>query len=287
MSEPVRTAFGLHLIKLTGLKAGSVKPFDEARAEVETAYRKAEGERLYFEQAEKLADLSYEDPSSLAPAASELQLEIETSDWIDQNSAQGVLRSPKVLAAAFSEDVLIERHNSELIELGQLQSMVLRVADHKEASFKSLDEVKESVIAKLKQQRAAEKVREEAEKRLARLREGAVIAHVAGKYDVKGEDEAKRSAGTMPLPLLRKVFRTARPEAGKVVSDMAELSRGNIGIFTLYEVKDGSLEGMDETLRDQMRENLRSGLSRNYFDSLVEDLKGRADISYQLFGQEN
>ncbi len=287
LSEPVRTAFGLHLIKLTGIKAGSVKSFDEARAEVETAFRKAEGERLYFEQAERLVDLSYEDPTTLAPAASELQLEVIASDWIGRNTAQGVLGSPKVLAAAFSEDVLVGRHNSELIELDPLQSLVLRVVDHKEASFKSLDEVKEVVTAQLKQQRAAEKAREEAEKRLARMQEGAAIAHVAGEYDVTGEDAVKRSAATMALPLLRKIFSSPRPESGKPVSGIAELTQGNVSVFSLYEVKDGLLDEMNETLRDQMKENLRSGLSRYQYESLVEDLLGRADINYQLSGVEN
>ncbi|MEN8178415.1 MAG: SurA N-terminal domain-containing protein [Pseudomonadota bacterium] len=287
LSEPVRTAFGLHLIKLTGINAGSVKTFDEARTEVETAYRKAEGERLYFEQAEKLADLSYEDPSSLEPAASELQLEITQSDWIGRNSAQGVLRSPKVITAAFGEDVLVERNNSELIELDQLQSMVLRVTDHKEASFMPLEKVKDIVIAKIGLDKAAEKARGEAEKLLTRLQEGAAIAHVVGNYEIKSEDAAKRSGGSMPLPLLRKVFRSPHPESGKTVSGIAEVTQGNVGVFTLYEVKDGSLEEMDETLRGQMQQNLSSGLSRNYFDSLVEDLQERADITYQLSGQEN
>jgi peptidyl-prolyl cis-trans isomerase D len=287
LSEPVRTAFGIHLIKLTGIKPGSVKSFDEARAEVESAYRKAEGERLYFEQAERLADLSYEDPSSLEPVASELQLDIITSDWISRDSAQGVLRSPKVLAAAFSEDVVVERHNSELIELGQLQSMVLRISDHQEASFKPLEEVKEAVTAKIKQQRAADKTREEAEKLLARLQAGEAIAHVAGDYEITGEDAAKRSAGTMPIPLLRKVFSSPRPESGKPVFGIAELAKGNMGVFSLYEVKDGSLDEMDETLKEQMKNNLRNGLSRNHYDSLVEDLLGRANIDYQLSSQEN
>ncbi|MDJ0805298.1 MAG: SurA N-terminal domain-containing protein [Gammaproteobacteria bacterium] len=287
LSEPVRTTFGYHLIKLTGIKAGDVKTFEEARADVEADFRKAEGERLYFEQAEKLADLSYEDPSSLEPASSELNLEIIESDWMDRNSAQGILRSPKVLAAAFSEDVLLERHNSELIELGQLQSIVLRVVDHKEASFEPLEVVKETVLGKIKQQRAAEKAEEEAEKLLARLNEGAALAHLSGDYELQGVDAAKRSEVSMPLPLLRKVFRSPRPEPGKVVSGLAKLNQGNVAVFSIYEVNDGSMEELDEALKEQMKAQVRSGLSRNQFNSLVEDLLGHADINYLLSDPED
>jgi peptidyl-prolyl cis-trans isomerase D len=287
LSEPVRTPFGLHLIKLTGIKPDSVKPFEEVRAEVEKAYRKQEGERLYFEQAEKLADLSYEDPGSLEPAANALHLKVLESDWVAQNSAQGVLRHPKVLSAAFSEDVLLERHNSELLELDQLQSMVLRVVDYKEASVEPLAEVQERVTAMIRRERAEQKTREEAEKRLARLNEGAALAHVAGDYDVVAEDAVTRSAGSLPLPLQRKLFQTPRPQTDKPVSGMAVMNRGNIGIFTLYEVKDGSLENLDETHKQQMRASLRQGLSREHYESLVADLMERADVSILQKDEEN
>ena len=282
VSDPVRTPFGLHLIKLTGIKAGSVKPFDEARPEVEAAYRKAEGERLYFEMADKLANLSYEDPSSLEPAASELGLQITRTDWIDRNSVEGVLKSPKVLNAAFSDDVRVEHNNSELIELDQLKSIVLRVADYKEASIKPLKEVKEPILAAIKQQRAAAKVREEAEKRLQSVKEGSTLAQVAGDYKVKTEEALKRSAGAVPIPLQREIFRAPRPEQGQAVSEMVELNQGNVALFSLYEVKDGSLDEVNENLKPQIRESLRNRLSRRQYDSLLEDLQARADISYFL-----
>lgn len=287
LSEPVRTPFGFHLIKLTGIKPASVKPFEEVRAEVDQTYRRAEGEKLYFEQAEKLADLSYEDPNSLEPAANALQLKIVESDWIDRNSAQGLLRNPKVLSAAFSEDVLRERHNSELLELDQLQSMVLRVVDHKEASFEPLAEAKERVISMIRQDRAAKKTREEAEQRLARVKEGAALAHVAGKYEVVAKDDVKRSAGSMPLPLQRKIFQTPKPEAGQAVSGLVELTKGNLGLFSLYEVHDGSLGNLDETQKQQLRERLRQGITREQYDGLIADIQARADISIQRTSQDN
>ena len=154
VSEPVRSSFGFHLIKLTGIKDGSVKPFDEARTQVEAAYRKFEGERLYFEMAEQLADLSYEDPGSLEPAASALELDIQQSDWITREQGSGVFAKPKVRTATYSDDVLKENNNSELIEIDGTSSLVLRVLDHQESSVKPLDEVKDQISETLQQQKA-------------------------------------------------------------------------------------------------------------------------------------
>ena len=61
---------------------------------------------------------------SLTPAAEALGLQVQTTDWITRDPVRcpGRLDSPKVINAAFSDDVLIEGHNSELIEVGQQQA---------------------------------------------------------------------------------------------------------------------------------------------------------------------
>ena len=107
------------------------------REEVEQAYRKFEGENLYFDYAERLAESAYENSGSPTPAAEALGLQVQTTDWLTRNGPfSGVLDSPKVLAAAFSDDVLVEGHNSELIEVGPQQTVVVRVADHEPAGVK-------------------------------------------------------------------------------------------------------------------------------------------------------
>jgi len=283
ISEPVRSRFGLHLIKLSDIKPGRVKPFEQVRAEVEKQYRKSEGERRYFEMAERLADLSYEDPSSLDPAASTLKLEIHESGWIDRNGngGEGVLRSPKVLAAAFSPDVLEEHNNSELIELDQEQSLVLRVVDHREASIKPLKEVREQIVNTIRSERAANKAKAEAESRLARLRAGEELASVAGDYPVTRRKGVKRSDRSLPPVLLKAVFRSPRPAADKPVPGMVAMLGGDYGLFDLLAVKDGSLEGMDLKQKQQQREQLRRRLAKAQFDHLVADLEAHADISYE------
>lgn len=280
LSEPVRSSFGFHLIKLTGIKQGSVKPFEQVRAEVEQAYRKGEGEQLYIELAEQLADLSYEDPTSLEPAADALGLEIIKSDWIGRNGGVGVLKSPKVMAAAFAEDVLVEHNNSELIELDQEQSIVLRVVDHKESSTLALEEVKEAILASIKRERSTELAKAEAEARLARLEAGETIDQVAGKYEIKSQEALKRNDKSVPFPLLSQVFRSQRPAAGQSVSGITRLAGDDYAVFSLHMVQDGSFDDLDETAKEQEQKRLRSEFGRKQFDQLVADLEARADISY-------
>lgn len=286
LSEPVRSSFGYHLIKLTGIKLSSIKTFEEARSEVESGYRKAEGERLYLEMAERLADLSYEDPTTLLPAATALKLKVETSDWISRDKVSGVLESPKVLAAAFGDDVLQERNNSELIELDKEQSIVVRVTEYKEATVQPLADVSATITATLKKQRAVEQARAEAEKRLARLRSGEDIAKVADQDTIKRKEALTRNDVSVPPSLMSEIFRLPHPAEGKPVSGVIQLATGGFAVYSLYGVKDASSEQMKATLQEQLKNNLRLRLGRVQYDRLAADLESRADISYRHPGDK-
>ncbi|MCU7932704.1 MAG: SurA N-terminal domain-containing protein [Candidatus Thiodiazotropha sp. (ex Codakia rugifera)] len=279
VSEPVRTSFGFHLIKLTGIKAGDVKPFDEARSEVEAAYRKVEGERLYFEMAEQLADLSYEDPGSLEPASSVLGLSVQESDWFTRAQATGVFSKPKVVASAYSDDVLRERNNSELIEIDGTSSIVLRILDHQEASIMPLDEVKDQIIDTLQKQKGEQQAAAEAEKRLAELSSGNSLTQVAGSYAVTGPLTVGRNDTNLPMGLSNMLFRTEKPVADGFTSGRARLASGDIAVFVLSGVTEGSV---DEASSQQQTESLRRMRGRDYYEMVLADLESRADVEILL-----
>ncbi len=275
ISEPVRSSFGFHLIKVEDIRDGEVKPFELAKPEVERAYRKAEGERLYFEMAERLADLSYDDPKSLEPAASSLGLKIQVSDWISRDHAEGVLASPKVLTAAFSEDVLNGNNNSELIELDNESSLVLRVEEHQEASTQPLAEVKDRIVETLRKQNAEQQALAEAEKRKQEIEGGAALQQVAGAYPVTGPESLGRADRSVPVALSGAVFSSPKPAEGGASVGAVPLGNGDVAVFALYAVNEGESA---QDAGDSLAKSLGRSLERSLYDQLVADLKSRADI---------
>lgn len=259
VSEPVRTPFGFHLIEVTEIKSGGEGSFDALRDEIETAYRRNQAEQLLFDKAEKLADLSYETPDSLAPAADALQLEPQQSDWFDRKGGKGVLASPKVVAAAFSEDVLQEGNNSELIELEDDQVMVLRVVEHEAEHPQAFEEVKDSIKAKLKREKASKLAVAKGEELLKTLQNGSTsLEQLATDNDWKFEPAAaiRRNATNVPAAIRDAAFGLGRPESDQPVIGGVALDSGDYALLAVNKVVDGDPSKMDDTARKAAREQL-------------------------------
>ncbi len=150
VSEPVRTEFGFHLIKLVKIEEKQAQPFAEVKAEVKEMYQMQEAERQYYDVLEQLNTLVYEQSDSLVPAADALGLTVKTSELFSRDGAAGkVLSNSKVINAAFSEDVLKSRLNSTSIDIEPNHAVVIRVNQHHEARQKSLEEVAATIKEQL------------------------------------------------------------------------------------------------------------------------------------------
>jgi peptidyl-prolyl cis-trans isomerase D len=287
VSEAVRSQFGYHLIEVTEIEPAVTKPFEEVKDELVSDLKKRGNEGLYFEQAERLANLSFESPDSLEPAAEALGLKLQTSDWIDRSGGEGILGNPKVIAAAFSDEVLEEGNNSDLIEpeRDQLQAVVLRVLEHEEANEKPLDDVRDEIVTILREKRAADAAAAKAAELVDALRTGEDLTAAAGNYQVEDLGLVTRDKAEVPAEIRDFAFKLARPAQGGASYGSLSLADGDAATVVLSEVVDGSLEGMDEVARDQARESLAQEIGRTYYDDLLADLESRADIERNPSGE--
>jgi peptidyl-prolyl cis-trans isomerase D len=70
----VQSDFGFHIIKLAGVKAEQVRPFEDVRNELAAELKKAEAGRKFAELAEGFTNMVYEQADSLKPAAEKYKL---------------------------------------------------------------------------------------------------------------------------------------------------------------------------------------------------------------------
>lgn len=208
---PVETEFGYHVIRLKAVRGGTTKPFEEVRAAIEGDLKRGVAQKRFAEMAEQLSNLTYEQSDSLKPAADALKISVQQSPWISRTPTPGSpLGGEKFLKAAFSEDVLKNSRNSEVVEVSQGTLMSARMLEHKPASTKPFDEVQGDIRKRLVEAEARKRAVAEGREKLEKLRKGEDpgIAWgkpvVIGRNDAQGLGEAafkeafRASAGALP-----------------------------------------------------------------------------------------
>ena len=281
LSEPVKTRFGYHLIRVDEIVPASVKPFEEVRAELEQELSRQQAESLYYDLGERLANVVYEASDSLEPAAEELGLNIETSDWLARgDGGEGLLAHPKVLAAAFSEDVLMERRNSDLIEPDKeaLQAIVVRVVEHRDATTRPLEEVREEIVARLRQERAAQAAQAAAEQAAEALRQGKPLAEVAGEDTLHEPKLVARGERDLPPEVSDLAFTLPAPAQGASSVGTVDLAGGDAAVVSVSKVEDGEVAEPAPGTPDPAESMLSQLMGRQTFDAVLDDMARRADI---------
>ncbi|MFI3155350.1 MAG: SurA N-terminal domain-containing protein [Methylococcaceae bacterium] len=280
VSNPVKSAFGYHLIKVTELMPGEVKPFEAVKNEVTKAYQKAQAENSFYEKGERLTEMSYEHPDSLKTVADNLGLSIKKSALFTRDKGDSIATDEKVRNMAFTEEVL-QGNNSTPIELGTDRLVVLRLLEHKAAAARELKDVKQDIVAALLSDKAKQQATDKAKQIKARLQAGESIQTVAAenKLLVKTVAGLTRSKEDVPLPLSQAIFKAAKPVAGKPTVFIAELPAGEQAVVSLSKVADGVMTEDDKKQMDLATKNIARAFGQTEFNALINSLQADADVS--------
>ena len=280
VSDPILTSFGFHIIKLEDIRAEKSKSFDEVKSDLIKDYQRGIAEREFFALSEKLTQMAYEVPDSLNDAAGAVNVPIKTTELFDRNGGNGIAKNPKVVAAAFSDDVLKEKYNSEPIELGENHVLVLRVKDHVDSQQQTLDQVKEKIKQQLIQDAAREKAKTAGEALVQRLQGGADLTAIAKetKLEWKTTEGLKRADRSIDGAIVSKAFKMTKPEQGKSTFDGTELANGDFAIIDVTKVESDTGQKTDAAQKLSLKRNLASMQGQTDFGNLLTIFKQNSKI---------
>lgn len=277
VSDPVRTQFGVHLIKLTEITENEGPSLEESRERIERELQDQAVEDIYIARAEELNNLSFESIDLQEPA-NILELDIQTTELFDSAGGIGIASNADVIAAAFGADVQ-EGLNSELIALDESRSVVIRLLESREPELKTLAEVRGEIESTLRRQKAEEQAASLGETYLNNLNNGQNIDNllaVQGLEWNRGQNLSRTSPGLEP-EIRQLVFSMSKPEGDPLIQGQ-QLASGDYIIAELQEVIPGSLEEMSEENRLALQNYLMQLTANSDFTAYMTGIEADADI---------
>jgi len=273
---PVKTQFGYHILKLDGIQPPAVKTFDQARAELETEYKRNEAERLFNNAQDQLADAALQNATDIDVVARKAGLTVQDIPDFSRSDGGGALgKVPAVIDAAFSQDVLDGRLSS-LVEVEKGRGVVLRATDHKLPQQKPLEAVRTDVVAAWKKQRGVELASAAAADALKRLNAGESWDAVAKSLGaaVQAPKFISRSDPGVPMEVRVTGFKAPKP-AQKPVYQSLSLGDGDAAVLALSAVREDPSAAMirDADMRQQYAAQIASGEAQSYAAGARADAK--------------
>ncbi|MBL4822894.1 MAG: SurA N-terminal domain-containing protein [Colwellia sp.] len=281
ITELVKTSFGYHVIKLTELKAEVIQSLVDVKTELQAKVSSEKAQEEFYSKTQEMARLSFEFPDSLEDAASEVNTRVETSTWLSKSGLntnnRAPFNDPKVLTAAFSDLVLQDNMNSDILELNDNEALVLRLNTFQEANVKPLAEVQAQIKTILLAQKATNKAQSTIKELLVQFKAGNDITEQLTKNYVSftTKENVARYSADLDQSIVREAFILPHPSEGIISASTVALSNGDLALVELQAVNVN-----DAIANSQLAQQQTSQLAQSAYKSYVDSLKIGAKITH-------
>ena len=168
---PVKTNFGYHIIRIDDVQAAQVKPLASVRGEIEALYAQQASMQAFAAEAENFSNMVYEQSDSLEPVATKFNLKPQTVKNVTRDFKDQTING-NVVEALYSFDVLSDKRNTNSIEIAHNTLLSARVTAHHPETTQTFEAVKDQIVARLTNDKAAKAAEEAGQKTVAQLKAG-------------------------------------------------------------------------------------------------------------------
>jgi peptidyl-prolyl cis-trans isomerase D len=279
ISEPVVTEFGVHVVKLTEDAENVYQAYEEVSDRIERELKRAEVDLLFAERIEDMSNLAFE-TGDLITISEQLGLEIQSADSVPRAGSSGLFANQALITAAFSDEVMLEGNNSDVIEIGDNQAVVLRVEQFNESAVLPLEDVMGEISVILRTQMEREAVQNLGEELMIAVEEGADVEALLAENELEWLDaeNISRNDFSVNREVVDHIFTMTAPEGEPVVSSVS-LANGTYVLVELNQVNPGEFSSIPEPERNRLVDSLQSDLGVSDYQSFLVSLRENSDIS--------
>jgi len=287
VSAPVVSDFGVHIVKLTEDSINVFQGFEEVAERIERELKSSEVELIYAERLGDLSNLAFE-TGNLETISEELEMEVLISGAFSRSGGSGIFSNQALIAAAFSDEVLLEDNNSEVVELSPSQAVVLNVTLFNEAAVLPLEEIEPEIAVIIRTQMERDAVQNLSERLLTSIENDEPVDQLLADNQIEWltQEGANRAAANVNREILTQVFSMSLTDTGTPVYDNLTLTNDTAVIVELTSINEGSIASLEDTDRENMVSSMISDLGNSDFQAYMSNLQDSADIESRILDEQ-
>jgi len=278
LSEPVKTEFGYHLIRLDELKEGKQQAYQDIQVELGNEYSKFLAEDKLFGLADQLADLSLQAFNELNSVADALGLSLSRIDGVSRNGAALFNQEPEIISILFSQNSLETAENTPLFEIDD-SIFVARVIGHRLPTTRDFSDVESGIKDYLVSQEAISLANNYAEEIKTQFSDNVSFKDKADELNTEASEfDVSRGDTELSRGLIEMIFNSSS-------NDMVE---GNIQTYVegdkvfllrVSSYEDGKLESFNDEERNSAKIELSEQIGSRELNAFAEHLRKNAEVS--------
>ena len=278
LSDPVKTDFGYHLIRLDELKEGQQQEYQDIQPELDSEYSKLLAEDKLFGLADQLADLSLQAFNELNSVADSLGLSLSRIDGVSRNGATFFNQDPEIISILFSQNSIETAENTPLFELDD-SIFVARVIGHRIPTTRDFSDVESGIKDYLASQEAISLANNYAELIKPQFSDNASFEGNAGELNIEASEfDVSRGDTELSRGLVEMIFNSSS-------QDMAEgtiqtyIEGEKVFLIRVNNYEDGRLELFNDEERNSAKLELSEQIGSRELNAFAEHLRKNAEVS--------